>query len=179
MSIGTPPGAGMIPRPALGVSPPCQRVLDPGLEQRIGHRQHHRPDKYPDQPEAEQAADDAGKNQQQRQIGAFLDEDRAQEIVQRRDNDAPDEQEGRPAVIASPVHPGHRREKHQRWPDLGDAQHQHHRRQQRGEGNTGDGKADPAEQSLHDRRHADAERNAANGLAGENDGIFAALAGQP
>ena len=41
------------------------------------------------------------------------------------------------------------------------------------------GKADPAEQSLHDRRHADAERNAANGLAGENDGVFAALAGQP
>jgi len=39
------------------------------------------------------AADDAGKDQQQRQVGSPLDQDRTQEVVEKPNADRPDQQQ--------------------------------------------------------------------------------------
>ena len=46
--------------------------------------------------------EDAGEDEEQRQIGALLDQHRAQEVVQAADDQAPDQQENCPAGIAAP-----------------------------------------------------------------------------
>src|SRR5215472_1156318 len=55
----------------------------PVYEQRVRHREHHRSDEEPDDPEGDEPADDAHEDQQQRQVGAPLDQQRAQEVVER------------------------------------------------------------------------------------------------
>ena len=50
----------------------AQPVLDPRLEKGVGDRQDDGPDEDPDQAEAEHAPDDAGEDQQQRQVRPLL-----------------------------------------------------------------------------------------------------------
>ena len=63
-------------------------------EQRIRDRQHHRPDEEPDDAESDEPSDHAREDQQQRQVGAALDQQRPQEVVERHAEDRPDEEDG-------------------------------------------------------------------------------------
>ncbi|HXJ77386.1 MAG TPA: hypothetical protein VMS64_01785 [Candidatus Methylomirabilis sp.] len=47
-------------------------AIDPRLEQRVGHGQDDRADKDAQETESEQTANHAGKNQEQREVRAFL-----------------------------------------------------------------------------------------------------------
>ena len=80
---------------------------EPGLQQRVGDGQHHGPDEDADQAEADQAADHADEDQEQRQVRAALDQDRAHDVVDGRRHDGHDEQERSPAGRAGPVEPDH------------------------------------------------------------------------
>ena len=51
-------------------------LIDPGHEQLVRHRENERPHEDSDQTESDQAPNDTGKNQQQRQIGPFANQDR-------------------------------------------------------------------------------------------------------
>ena len=55
--------------------------LDPGIQQGVAHRQHHGVDEETDDPQCQQAADDPHQNEDQRQVGATLDQEGAQEVV--------------------------------------------------------------------------------------------------
>jgi len=55
--------------------------LDPGIQQGVAHRQHYRADKEADNPHRQQTADNPHQNEDERQIGAALDEEGAQEVV--------------------------------------------------------------------------------------------------
>lgn len=95
------------------------------------------------------------------------------EVVERNDDQAPHQQRGRPAGIATPVHPADGGQQHQHRPDLGDTEHQHQRRQQRRKRHTGDRETDTTEHSSNDGGDTHTERDPANGLTGEDDRVFA------
>jgi hypothetical protein len=61
---------------------------------------------------------------------------------------------------------------------LGDAEHEHHRGQDRGKRHAGDGQADATEKRLDDRRHADAQCHGTGRLTGQYDGALAAFAAE-
>ena len=73
--------AGGHPPALLSISP--RRLVDPCDQQRVADGQHHGPDEDAEQAERHETADDAGEDQQQRQIRALLDQERTQEIVER------------------------------------------------------------------------------------------------
>src|SRR5262245_46557580 len=47
---------------------------DPSRQQRVREAENHRPDEQSDDPEGDQTTDDAGKDEQQRQVSAAFDE---------------------------------------------------------------------------------------------------------
>ena len=82
---------------------------DPRFEQLVGDGKNHRADEKPDDAEGDEAPQHPGKDQKQRQIDAFADEDRAQNVVNAADNDRPHEKHGPPDRIPLPIQPDHRR----------------------------------------------------------------------
>src|SRR5260221_12470185 len=80
-------------------------VAEPGLEQRVAHCQHDRPDEDADQAEADEAADHPGEDEQQRQVGAALDEDRPHDVVDGGGDHSPHQEENAPARGAAPGEP--------------------------------------------------------------------------
>src|SRR5258706_11773285 len=77
-------------------------VAEPGLEQRVAHCQHDRPDEDADQAEADEAADHPGEDEQQRQVGAALDEDRPHAVVDGGGGHSHDQEERAPTRGAPP-----------------------------------------------------------------------------
>ena len=94
-------------------------------------------------------------------------------------DDGEHQQHRRPQRVAGVVHPYHGRDQHESGADLGEAQDEHQRRQQRGEGNARDGQTDAAQHALRHRGHHDAECHAADRLTGQSDSELATVARQP
>jgi hypothetical protein len=69
-------------------------VGDPRFEQPIGHGQNHRSHEQPDDAKADETADYACDDEEQGQVRAALDQDRAHDVVEQADRHAPDEQHG-------------------------------------------------------------------------------------
>ena len=149
------------------------RGVDPGAQQRVAHGEHHRADEDADQTKRQQAAHHAGKHQQHRQVRALGHQQRAQDVVERDDDQRPKQQASSCACVALPVEPRDGGCEHKPGAELRDAQDEGHRGEQRGKRDAGNGQSDASEGRLHDCRADDAERDAADGLRGETDDAVA------
>src|SRR6476620_9697507 len=100
-----------------------RRILfgDPGAELRVGDCEQHGADEQADQPEADQAADHAGHDEQQRQVGAAADQDRPDHVVEQTDDYRPHEQSDRRRRSAVDVEPADSRQHWQPGSKLRDA----------------------------------------------------------
>jgi hypothetical protein len=148
------------------------------LQQRVSHREHDRTEENADQSKGDEAADDPGQEQNQRQVSPFPDQERSQYAVQTADDDGPHQSKRPPARLTAPVQPDHDRHEHRQGSELGNAQHEHDRRQHGGERHAGERDPDAAKYRLCDSRHHHAESHAADRLAGQQDRLLAALAGK-
>ena len=145
----------------------------------IAHGEHHGSDKDAEEAEREKTADHPREDQQQRQIGALLDQHRAEEIVERADEYRPDEQQRSPYIIAGPVQPDRRRQQNERRSELGDTEQQHDGRQHARKGNARHRQTEPAEERLDEGCNHHAERDTAYRPGGEQHYVFAPLARKP
>ena len=68
-------------------------IRDPCLQEGERDRQHYRSDKEADDPEGDEAADNSGEDQQQRQIHPLLDKNRTDKVINRSGEDCHDEKD--------------------------------------------------------------------------------------
>src|SRR5262249_56424021 len=88
-------GVGLGRRGHRGLSGWERRSLpDPGGEQGVGHRQHHRPGEEPRDPEPQEPPDDAGEDQEEGKVRPPGDEPGTEDVVHGHHGDPPDQQEG-------------------------------------------------------------------------------------
>jgi hypothetical protein len=92
------------------------------------------------------------------QIGTLFDEGRTQEIVHGKDRDRPDEEEGGPAGVVTPIHPDDAWQQDGVRAELRNRKHEHRGGEQSGWGYTGDCESDAAQGGLNEGRHDDAVR---------------------
>jgi len=77
-------------------------ALDPRNESLVGNSQYDRADKNADETESDKTTDDAGKNEQQRQVRAFSDQHGTQAIIHRPGDDHPHQHECSPGRFTDP-----------------------------------------------------------------------------
>src|SRR6267143_539389 len=114
-----------------------------------------------------QAAKNTREDQEEGKVGALLDEEGAHDVVQGSRDDGPHEHDGAPQVLVLPVQPDHGADEDGHSPDLGHAEQEHDRGEQRRMRHAGDGEPDAAEHGLDQRGDHDAEGDGTNGLGGE------------
>ncbi len=139
-------------------------LLDPGIQQGVAHCQHHGADKEADDPHRQQAADNPHQNEDQRQVGAALDQEGTQEVVHGARQQRPDQQEGAPGGVAAPVEVADAGQQHREGANLGDDQQEHHHHQDHGVGDAGNQQTDTGHRGLHQGGHHDPHGHGADRL---------------
>jgi hypothetical protein len=84
-----------------------------------------------------------------------------------------------PYGVAGPVEPAHRRRQHEERAQLRDAKDEDDRREHRCARDADDAEADAGGGGLDDRRDDHPERDGADGLLREHDGVIPAVGSQP
>ena len=140
----------------------------PLLEQGIGDGEHHRSDEEPHDAEGNQSADHAGKDQQQRNVGSPLDQQRPDDIVERARDDGDHQERRAPRGAAGPEKPYDGRQHHGQRTQLAEAEEQHHRCQERGGGNSAEEEAEATNGGLDEGGDHHAEHDASDGLRSQH-----------
>src|SRR5262249_18718767 len=136
-------------------------------EQRICYRQYHRADEESGDAEGDQPTNHARKDQQEREVGTVLDQQRAQKVVEGPAEDRPYEEAAPPHGAALRVDPDRCRDQHRPGPHLCDPEDEHQRSQDPHEWHASDREPDPGEAGLDDGRDDDTQGDGSDRLSSE------------
>src|SRR6516165_2665577 len=174
VSLNTLIGGGSL-SPCVGY--PC--FGHPGLQQGVTHRKNDGSQKNANQAKGDEATDDAGQQQDERQMRPFANQQRAHDAVEGAEQDAPDQKKGSPAGRTAPIEPDHSWHQYRQGAELGNAQHKHDGRKHGGEGQACQCNSNTAEYRLAECRYDHPQCHTTDRLRRKTDRLLATFAGEP